>query len=340
MDSMHRSELTQNADASLLASRSSPYSDLVRSRCVVADEWWTTGHAAPPRWRACALPPALSPCPAAESVCKMNALGDGLVALLLDLLVGPDLLALFAQLGDALLDLLELRLGALLLGLLLLDLVAEGVELVLLGEGGGLGGLLLGLLARLLGGVHPLGARDGALAVDDRPDLRAERRVELALGRDDDDAAGKVLDGGREGAERVAVEEVGRLVEDEHVRLHPHGGGEDDLDLLAARERRDLRVGAKLRLEVERVEVLLDVERGELLGGDARLLEGDALVDLHHQLVERGAAVVVGPLLVRGVGPLDTQQRVVEHPRARDLLLRAHVEALVRLAALALAAAA
>merc|ERR1711988_840230 len=84
----------------------------------------------------------------------------------LDLLVGPDLLALFAQLGDPLLDLLELRLGALLLGLLLLDLVAEGVELVLLGEGGGLGGLLLGLLTRLLGGVHPFGARDGDLAVD------------------------------------------------------------------------------------------------------------------------------------------------------------------------------
>merc|ERR1719498_327367 len=287
MDSMHRSELTQNADASLLASRSSPYSDLVRSRCVVADEWWTTGHAAPPRWRACALPPALSPCPAAESVCKMNALGDGLVALLLDLLVGPDLLALFAQVGDALLDLLELRLGDLLLGGLLLDLVAEGVELVLLGERRRLGRLLLGLLARLLGGVHPLGAGDRAAAVDDRPDLRAEGRVELALVRDDDDAARVVLDGGGERAERVAVEEVGRLVEDGHVRLHPHARGEHDLDLLATREGGDLGVGAELRLEAEAVEVLLDVELGELLGGDARGLEGDALVDLHHQLLQR-----------------------------------------------------
>merc|ERR1719231_846434 len=69
-----------------------------------------------------------------------------LVALLLDLLVGPDLLALLAQVGDALLDLLELRLGDLLLGALLLDLVAKGVELVLLGERGRLGGLLLAFL--------------------------------------------------------------------------------------------------------------------------------------------------------------------------------------------------
>merc|ERR1712054_157496 len=93
-----------------------------------------------------------------------------LVALLLDLLVGPYFLALLAELGDALLDLLELRLGDLLGDLLLLDLVAEGVELVLLRKRRRLGGLLLGLLARLLGGVLPLGARDGAAAVDDRPD--------------------------------------------------------------------------------------------------------------------------------------------------------------------------
>mmetsp|Transcript_7099 Transcript_7099/g.18395 ORF Transcript_7099/g.18395 Transcript_7099/m.18395 type:complete len:251 (-) Transcript_7099:2683-3435(-) len=193
----------------------------------------------------------------------------GVIALLLDLLVGPDLLALLAGIGDALLDLLELGLGDLLGLLLLLDLVAEGVELVLLGERGRLGRLLLGLLARLLGGVHPLGAGDGALAVDDRPHLGAKGRVELALVRDDDDAAGVVLDGGGERAERVAVEEVGRLVEDGHVRLHPHACGEDDLDLLAARERRDLGVGAELGLEVEVVEVLLDVELRELLGGDA-----------------------------------------------------------------------
>merc|ERR1719238_1344995 len=102
---------------------------------------------------------------------RRSALDGHLVALLLDLLVGPHLLARLAGGGDRLLDLLEHRVGALFEGLLLLNLVAEGVELVLLGERLGLGRLLLGLLARLLGRVHPLGARDRAAAVDDGPDL-------------------------------------------------------------------------------------------------------------------------------------------------------------------------
>merc|ERR1719201_1843144 len=115
------------------------------------------------------------------------------VAGLLDLLVGVDLLPLLAQRGDLLLDLLELRLGDLLERLLLLDLVAKRVELLVLVERLVLLGLLLRLGARLLRRVHPLGARHGALAVDDRPHLGAERRVELALVRDDDDAAEVVL---------------------------------------------------------------------------------------------------------------------------------------------------
>merc|ERR1719181_2288657 len=74
-------------------------------------------------------------------LCATRLDGD-LVALLLDLLVGPDLLPLLAQVSDALLNLLELRLRDLLERLLLLDLVAEGIELVLLGERLGLRGLL------------------------------------------------------------------------------------------------------------------------------------------------------------------------------------------------------
>merc|ERR1719408_199308 len=157
-----------------------------------------------------------------------------LVALLLELLVGPHLLAGLAPLSDVLLDLLEDAIGALLWHVLLLDLVAKRVKLVLLANHGRLRRLLLRLLACLLGSVHPLGAGDSNLAVDDRPHLGAKRRVELPLVGNDDAAAGVVLDRRGEGAKRVAIQEVGRLVENEDVGLHPHGGREDNLNLLAS----------------------------------------------------------------------------------------------------------
>merc|ERR1719258_232232 len=102
-------------------------------------------------------------------------------------------------------------------------------------------------------------------------------------------------------------------------------------------------VGAELRLEVERVEVLLHVERRELLGRDARLLEGDALVDLHHELLHRRAERVLGLLLVRLVGPRHLHQRVLAHPRRLGERVRGvlpEVDHLVLVALLALAAAA
>ena len=75
---------------------------------------------------------------------------------------------------------------------------------------------------------------------------------------DNDDPSGVRLDGGGEGAERVAVEEVGGLVEDGHVRLHPHARGEDDLRVhvsrfvhcgsRSSRRGRDRRTGVSLRV--------------------------------------------------------------------------------------------
>mmetsp|Transcript_34513 Transcript_34513/g.91640 ORF Transcript_34513/g.91640 Transcript_34513/m.91640 type:complete len:969 (+) Transcript_34513:1449-4355(+) len=80
---------------------------------------------------------------------------------------------------------------------------------------------------------------------------------------DEEDAALVDLDGRGHGAERLAVEVVGRLVEDEEVRAVPHGGAHDDLDLLAARERAHAVVGAELAAEADVLEVLLDVGGGE-----------------------------------------------------------------------------
>ena len=67
---------------------------------------------------------------------------------------------------------------------------------------------------------------------------------------DDHDAALVLDDGVGERAERVAVEIVGGLVEDDDVRLVPHGGADHDLDLLAARQRAHAVVGAELGVRV------------------------------------------------------------------------------------------
>ena len=100
---------------------------------------------------------------------------------------------------------LHVRLDVVLL--LLLDLVAEGVELVLLGERGRLGRLLLRLLARLLGRVHPLGARDRALAVDDRAAAAFRALGERDLVREGVNVALQVDVRGRRGLQRVVTRE-------------------------------------------------------------------------------------------------------------------------------------
>ena len=76
---------------------------------------------------------------------------------------------------------------------------------------------------------------------------------------DEEDTAAELLDGAGEGAERVTVEVVGGLVHHDNVRLLPHGGAEDELDLLAAGETLDAVVGTELGVEAEIDEVLLDV---------------------------------------------------------------------------------
>mmetsp|Transcript_5929 Transcript_5929/g.20180 ORF Transcript_5929/g.20180 Transcript_5929/m.20180 type:complete len:1091 (-) Transcript_5929:63-3335(-) len=162
---------------------------------------------------------------------------------------GPDLGLLLHVLAR------ELHLGG-----LELHGVAEGVDHLLDGlELGGLGGLL----------GHPLGvalgleAADVVLALLEHPGLGAELGAELVVVGDHHHAALELLDGAGERAERLAVEVVGGLVEDEDVGLVPHGGGEHDLDLLPARERLHAVVGPELAVQADVLEVLLDVVLGE-----------------------------------------------------------------------------
>mmetsp|Transcript_70139 Transcript_70139/g.158592 ORF Transcript_70139/g.158592 Transcript_70139/m.158592 type:complete len:226 (-) Transcript_70139:445-1122(-) len=117
------------------------------------------------------------------------------------------------------------------------------------------------------------------------PALGADGAAELVVVRDDHHPALVLHDGVRERAERVAVQVVGRLVEDHHVRLVPHGGPNHHLDLLAPREGVHAEVGAVLPVEADVLQVLLHVGRGE--GAHVHALSGgDLLVALHHHLGE------------------------------------------------------
>ena len=100
---------------------------------------------------------------------------------------------------------------------------------------------------------------------------------EPAVVADHDRAAGERLEPGLERAQRVDVEVVGRLVEQQHVAARLEHLGEVDPIALAARQLADrlLLVGA---LEVEARDVRPPVD---LTGADLEMLDaaGDLLVD-------------------------------------------------------------
>mmetsp|Transcript_8499 Transcript_8499/g.25395 ORF Transcript_8499/g.25395 Transcript_8499/m.25395 type:complete len:531 (-) Transcript_8499:501-2093(-) len=210
-----------------------------------------------------------------------------------------------------------------------LDLVAQGVELVVVLLRDRL--LFRLLLGQLLGAdrLHPLGARDVHLLVArDLPDLRRDVAEEFGVVRDHEAAALELLDGRRERAERVAVEVVRGLVEHDEMRAEPHRCADDALDLLAAREVLHLAVGAELLVEPEVVQMLLDAVRRERL--HVAGLGRDAVVDGLHELEEArvlqdhgGHVQVVLRVHARHVGhaPLDlVLVRAVARAAAHELL--------------------
>merc|ERR1712188_270682 len=105
------------------------------------------------------------------------------------------------------------------------DLVARGIEDLL---------LLLVLLDLLIAIIAALGRQ--VASVHD-PLLRRDAVAEVHVMGSDDDAAAVLLHRLRERAERVAIEVIRRLIDNQNVRVLPHGGGKHDLDLLAGGER-------------------------------------------------------------------------------------------------------
>merc|ERR1712070_204029 len=164
-----------------------------------------------------------SPCKQASRCAYASRCSLGGLQVELDsevLLIGVEALVLLDLLLDPLSQLLDLALGQRLLPLDLVGVTSRvGIR--------AWAQVLLDLL------VHLLLTLDAELALHHEPEGAAHLLNKVAVVRDNDHTTLKLGDGLGQRAERVAVQVVGGLVKDEHVRLPPHGRGQHHLHLLA-----------------------------------------------------------------------------------------------------------
>ncbi|SPQ23864.1 1521e1a3-eedc-455a-b5da-4054f20718a4 [Thermothielavioides terrestris] len=183
--------------------------------------------------------------------------------------------------GHTLLLLLP-RLRARKLGLLLgrLDLVAHSVELLLL--------VVVVLLQPGPGtlALDPVVTRGRHLAVHDSPDFLGQVLGELGAVGDDDDTTLELLQRLGQCTKRVAVEVVGRLIENDQVRTLPRASGKNNLDTLATRQTAHAGVGYQLGIQTEVGAVRLDLPADQ--GAELARSEGLLHIHLGHQLLVRG----------------------------------------------------
>merc|ERR1719464_1435901 len=178
---------------------------------------------------------------------------------------------LLLQLGKLVLDLPQLLLGESLFLFAVLQLLLKILDRLLgvlraechvLLDVDLVAGAVVDVLLDLVAGVLLPPFRDG-LSLDSEvatlhdPLLRGNVLTELLVVRNDQHTAVVVLDGKHQGSETISVQIVGGLIENEDVRVLPHGGGQDDLDLHAAAELVDLGVGSGLGVHAEVAQVLL-----------------------------------------------------------------------------------
>mmetsp|Transcript_33773 Transcript_33773/g.85509 ORF Transcript_33773/g.85509 Transcript_33773/m.85509 type:complete len:691 (+) Transcript_33773:978-3050(+) len=172
---------------------------------------------------------------------------------------------------------------------------------------------ILGLevLQLLLVGGRVLGHGGVAqLPVRHVPHLAAHGTDELLVVGDDHHAALVRVARLRQRAQSLAVQVVGGLVHDEHVRVLPHGSRQHQLDLLPARQAADVGVHRELGLQPKVAAKLLDGHHGE----GARLLA--------HLLLRRLLAIhLVDQLLKAALNQLLTRNPPVEADRGQPLPL-------------------
>ena len=144
---------------------------------------------------------------------------------------------------------------------------------------------------------------------------------------DGDDGAGVLVEEALQPLDRLGVEVVRRLVEEEQVRVLEQEPGERDAPLLAARERRDIGVVRRAAQRLHRdIDVPLDVPGvgGVDLVLEGRLLGPDRVV----------VGVGVGPLRHDGVVPIEQVLDLADavHDVALDVLGRVELGLLAQVA--------
>lgn len=121
------------------------------------------------------------------------------------------------------------------------------------------------------------------LSVIDSPDFVSELLSELSRVGDDNNSTLELLESLGESAERVSVQVVGWLVEDDDVWLQPGTCSQDQLDLLTSGETLDSGVRDDLSLESEQHALGLNLLSGK--GSELTGLEGLLEIDLGNELL-------------------------------------------------------
>ena len=149
---------------------------------------------------------------------------------------------------------------------------------------------------------HPVGITLGlqVTGIHD-PSFGAQLTNEFIVVRNDHDTAVEFFNGTSQGTEGFAVQVVGGLVKNNNVRLHPHGGGQNNLHLLSSGKGRHTVVSTEFASETAAFQVLLDVLGGQRLDNHTSTL-GNFEIDSLHGLLPTHLLESLGRQVVARVG--------------------------------------
>lgn len=132
-----------------------------------------------------------------------------------------------------------------------------------------------------IGRGEKLRCRNGEVL--DKPEVIHERLHEFFVMGNHDNTALEALDSMTQTTERISVQEIGRLIEDQDVWFNPHGCRNDNLDLLSTGKTANLVMLSDIRIQADILKVLAN-DVGLELTETKTLSSGFLVVKLLNQL--------------------------------------------------------